>query len=89
MRRVEAHFLRYGITEFEWQDLQKKQGNLCAICGGKQPGKVLCIDHNHATGAVRGLLCGNCNVGLGNFKDSPKILQSAIAYLLEKGASQE
>ncbi len=84
-RRVQPHAIKYGITEADWLQLLNKQGNLCAICGGKQEGRVLCIDHDHLTGKVRGLLCGNCNVGLGNFRDSPKILESAIAYLLEKG----
>ncbi len=77
----------YGLSEEEYMKKLNEQDNLCAICGKKDEGKVLCVDHNHATGQVRGLLCHNCNVGLGNFKDSPEIIQSAIAYLLVKGGS--
>lgn len=83
MRRMSAVQTKYGLSENEHLALIKEQNNLCAICGGKDAGKVLCVDHNHTTGAVRGLLCGNCNVGLGNFRDNPKILESAIAYLLK------
>jgi hypothetical protein len=55
----------------------------CAICGkvaewGK---RGLHRDHDHKTGKTRGYLCHNCNVGLGHFKDSPKLLQKAIEYL--------
>ena len=82
IRRFGAHALKYGLSEKEWIEMLEVQKNLCAICRTKQPGKVLCIDHDHKTGAVRGLLCGNCNVGLGNFKDNTKILKSAISYLM-------
>lgn len=75
----------YGLSEAEYTERISGQGNLCAICRQKDEMKVLCVDHDHATGKVRGLLCNNCNVGLGNFRDNPKILESAIAYLLEKG----
>lgn len=84
MRRIKAYTEKYGLSEVEWTEMLAKQSNLCAICGGKDAGKVLCVDHDHTTGKVRGMLCGNCNIGLGNFKDSPKILESAIAYLLGK-----
>lgn len=52
----------------------------CAICG-KPPRARLQIDHNHKTGKYRGLLCDNCNIGLGHFKDSPELLRKAIDYL--------
>lgn len=58
--------------------LMEKQGGKCAICGEH---KKLCLDHDHANGIFRGLLCDGCNHGLGMFRDNPKLLQSAITYL--------
>jgi len=55
----------------------------CEICG-RTPGpheRGLYIDHNHRTGAFRGLICNNCNAGLGRFMDSPALLAAAAAYL--------
>jgi hypothetical protein len=68
----------YGLTPVEHADLVARQKGLCAICN--EP-KDLCIDHDHKTGQVRGLLCTNCNLGIGNLKDDPEILRKAIAYL--------
>lgn len=65
----------------------RKQHNKCAICGNKETkklhGKVvsLAVDHCHKTGKVRGLLCQNCNHGIGMLKDDPKLLKNAIIYL--------
>jgi hypothetical protein len=55
----------------------------CAICQGRYPPgkKGLAIDHDHRTGQFRGLLCTNCNGGLGRFHDDPEVLASAIKYL--------
>ncbi len=77
---------RYGLTLDDYNELLKKQGYACAICGTPhydENGKRLSIDHNHASGfnAVRGLLCSNCNFGLGLFKDSSAILRIAAEYL--------
>jgi hypothetical protein len=69
----------YGITLTQYETLLEKQGGGCAICGRKE--KCLCVDHDHATGRVRGLLCGSCNNGLGRFKDDPKRLRRAANYL--------
>ena len=57
----------------------ERQGKVCGIC--KTPGKPLCVDHCHATGKVRGLLCRDCNLGLGNYKDNPVFTRAATAYL--------
>lgn len=77
---------RYGLGQKEYMGLLEGQRYACAIC--KTPhidenGKRLFIDHNHTLGltAVRGLLCGPCNMGLGSFKDSPTILRAAAKYL--------
>ncbi len=64
------------------------QNNKCAICETNQPDidnikKYFCLDHNKLTGFIRGLLCDNCNVGLGHFKDNIIYLQKAIQYLLK------
>ena len=58
------------------------QGNRCAICGTDNPGlSDWCCDHCHTENKARGLLCVQCNAGLGYFKDNPEYLQSAIDYL--------
>jgi hypothetical protein len=78
---------RYQLTADEYAALLESQGGVCAICGKvngltKHNGEhQLVIDHCHDTGAVRGLLCYNCNLGLGNFKDDLGLLIKAIAYL--------
>lgn len=71
---------RYGITVKDFQDLLAKQGGACAICH-RIPDKKLCVDHCHQTKLVRGLLCRECNRGLGAFADSPERLAAAIQYL--------
>jgi hypothetical protein len=67
--------------------LHEQQGGVCAIC--KKPEvaiykgrtRMLALDHNHETGAIRGLLCTQCNQGIGSFKDSPALLRAAADYL--------
>jgi Recombination endonuclease VII len=69
---------RYGITAGEADHLLAQQGGLCAICKSAPAAHV---DHDHATGAVRALLCFNCNGGLGQFKDDPNALRAAAEYV--------
>jgi len=59
------------------------QGNSCAICGAVEPSGCgnWHTDHNHDTGLTRGILCYHCNLGIGHFRDDPKRLMAAIAYL--------
>lgn len=73
----------YGLTPDQFDDLRQTQGDRCAICGGEWRGKspVPHVDHDHATGAVRGLLCGPCNTGLGQFGDDIERLLAAVRYL--------
>lgn len=77
----------YGISVHDFVEMLQDQDEKCAICGGEgfkmHEGikESLVVDHNHDTGRVRGLLCNNCNRGLGLFQDSIKNLQSAIRYL--------
>lgn len=72
---------KYNISIEEYERLLHKQGGSCAICDTTLFGKKLAVDHDHETGAIRGLLCGNCNRGLGMFKDNPLYLKQAIKYL--------
>jgi len=77
-RRVK---LRYGITAEVYDDLLEYQNGVCAICGQPDNRKMLGVDHNHATGKIRGLLCHSCNVLIGHARESSAILEKAIAYL--------
>ena len=74
----------YGISWKEYAEMLTAQEGKCAICGTTKPGGVgrFHIDHCHNSKDVRGLLCGNCNTGLGKFKHLPHNLESAIRYLL-------
>lgn len=79
---------KYGITTEDYDALLKAQNSVCAICGEASnsmhpKGKVydLAVDHNHKTGAVRGLLCRACNYALGLFRENPNHLKSALQYL--------
>ena len=72
---------KYGITMEEWYSIFDNQNHSCAICKTTNPGSQWQTDHDHATGEVRGLLCRNCNLGLGFFRDSDVILQSVREYL--------
>ena len=80
-----AHLKRmFGITLEKYQSMAEKQDGKCAICNKEEDckrNKVLCVDHDHDTGEIRGLLCNTCNRGLGLFKDSVDSLQAAIKYL--------
>lgn len=84
----QARFEQYGITEADYYAMLRAQDYRCPICGTTEPGgqgrnrsSGWHIDHDHKTGKVRGLLCHNCNIGLGNFKDSTTALAAAIEYL--------
>ena len=74
-RRAQSH----GLSLQDYRAMRERQKNVCGIC--KTPGKPLCVDHCHATGKVRGLLCRDCNLGLGNYKDNPVFTRAATAYL--------
>ena len=85
---------KYGITLAEFGKMYKKQDGKCAICtnpirftgdhmkaGATCNGEDPCVDHDHETGAVRGLLCFRCNTALGHVRDDVNILKSMINYL--------
>lgn len=69
---------RYGITLEQYDAKVVEQNRACAICEEQKP---LEVDHSHVTGENRGLLCTNCNTGIGQFKDSVAKLHKAIQYL--------
>ena len=74
-------FKKYGITVDDYNRMFKEQDGRCAICNNHQNIRKLAVDHNHKTGKVRGLLCINCNRGLGHYFDSTYRLNKAIDYL--------
>lgn len=79
-----------GFTSEQYQEVLKKQHYKCAICGAslEKFKKRFHIDHSHATGDFRGLLCVRCNMALGLFKDNTKLLREASSYLkVRKGKS--
>ena len=75
--------MKYGITCDDYDAMFKKQKGCCAICGVHQSElkRALRVDHNHETGKVRGLLCHNCNVGAGHFRDDPALLRKAAKFM--------
>lgn len=74
---------KYGITLKERDAMLEAQGGLCAICDTPDPGEYngWCVDHCHASGAVRGILCRHCNLLLGYARDNTTTLARAITYL--------
>lgn len=74
----------FGMSLEQYDNKLQKQEGVCAICKGLcKSGKRLAVDHNHTTGKIRDLLCGNCNGGLGKFQDNPELLLKAAEYLKE------
>jgi len=72
----------FGITPEDYDRKLKQQNGVCAICRRPSPdGRRLHIDHDHEARHVRGLLCHDCNRGLGIFKDNPLLLKRAANYL--------
>jgi hypothetical protein len=75
----------YGILPHQFESMMKNQDYKCAICGIHKDNykKEFAIDHCHNTNKIRGLLCTNCNTGIGMLQDNIEILNSAIKYLLK------
>lgn len=78
----------YKLTRRDYDAMLVAQEGRCAICGTDQPGldrygapSMFSVDHDHATGKVRDLLCRQCNAGLGSFEDDPTLVAKAAAYL--------
>ncbi len=88
-----SHLLKkFGITLKEEEELLARQGGVCAICRRAitdRRGYSAHIDHDHQTGAVRGILCFGCNIGLGAFRDDVARLEAAVEYLKRGGTACE
>lgn len=83
---------QYGITGEDYLKMLEEQEGRCYLCGQEETTKIkgkagqtrrLSVDHCHAKGHVRALLCGKCNTGLGYFRDDPQLLRKAADYLEE------
>ena len=74
---------KYNMSLEEYDELLKSQNRICKICKGSKNrnDKFLCVDHDHATGKIRGLLCHDCNLLIGIAKENKSILENAIEYL--------
>jgi hypothetical protein len=77
---------KYGLTLADYDALLAKQGGHCAICpaviGEVKRNRALFVDHDHATGKVRGLLCGRCNTAIGYLRDHPQYAHALVGYLM-------
>ena len=76
-------YRKYSLSPRQYEKLFEKHKGCCAICGRCQSElkRTLCIDHDHKTREIRGLLCPACNRGVGYFQDSSELLNKAIQYL--------
>lgn len=81
--RNQALIRKYNSTSEQYEAILTKQGGVCGICHEPKPYR-LSVDHDHVTGTVRGLLCRDCNLGIGFLNDSIATLQAAITYLTDK-----
>jgi Recombination endonuclease VII len=76
----------YGISLADYDRMYEQQGGRCRMCKRRpKPGRSLCIDHNHVTRKVRGLLCNNCNCLIGFSGDDPSVLMAGSSYLRALG----
>ena len=83
-KRKAQRIKKFGLSLEEFNELLKEQDYKCAICGyldTSDPNFFPVIDHCHETGEVRNILCMNCNMGLGKFKDNPQLLRKAAEYV--------
>jgi hypothetical protein len=83
--QIKSWLKPYGITQEQYIAIFEAQGRRCKICRTDSPTskRKWQIDHCHDTGQIRGILCHNCNVGLGHFRDNPKFMKAAAAHVEE------
>lgn len=80
---------RYGITLDQYNEMLKNQNGFCAICNKKETKidirtnkiRALCVDHEHISGKIRGLLCQDCNFAIGKLKDNISLVENTLNYL--------
>ena len=90
-RRAQKRYslqLKFNLSLEEYDEMLMQQNGGCALCGfvpsgsdTYRSGKSLAVDHDHATGYIRGLLCDLCNRGIGQLHDDPKLLRKAADYI--------
>jgi len=84
-RCYELKLLReYGLTGEDYAAIREEQDWRCAICRQEFGSERPCVDHDHETGKVRGLLCRSCNRGIGFLRDSSWLCFNAYSYLTRK-----
>lgn len=76
---------RHNLSVKEYDEILFFQGGVCKICANPPNGTALAVDHNHFTGKIRGLLCRDCNLGLGKFHDNILLMEKGLGYLMEDG----
>ena len=79
----DGHLRRtFGISVDDYERMLEEQGGGCAICGAPEPeGRSLHVDHHHASGEVRGLVCFTCDAAIGQLKDDQALVLRAADYL--------
>jgi hypothetical protein len=77
---------QFGMTIADYNALLARQNGVCRICKTRPAGRRLAVDHCHDTDTIRSLLCNNCNLGVGNFKDNPALMRAAADYIEEAAA---
>lgn len=84
LNRLRQISYKYGLSPEEYSALVERTGPTCPLCDEEFRGRGLhkrCVDHDHQTGKVRGLICSACNTAIGYFGDNPQRIESAIRYL--------
>jgi hypothetical protein len=81
-KMLRQHLMRrYGLTPYGVFYMFEEQGYSCACCGSTHPGVKWCVDHDHKTGHVRGVVCQDCNLAASHVHDSPAVARALADYL--------
>lgn len=82
-QKTVGRFSRYGLTKEEYEKRYDAQDGKCAIC--HEHFEILCIDHEHNSSNIRGLLCRQCNAAIGALREDVNIVENALTYLKKSG----